>query len=107
MSSPHDTPEIIEAERLITRPLRAGRGWIVRERRDGKWIDYPQVHWPDALAATRKLRAETAVRLTVESRKLEDFEDGILWAGEMAEKQGASWKKAARHVIDCLPRVES
>lgn len=105
--SEHDTAEILEAERLVTRPLRIGRGWVVRERRDGKWIDHPQVHWPDALAATRKLRAETAVRLTVEARGLDDFEDGILWAGEMAEKPRANWKKAACHVIDCLPRVES
>jgi hypothetical protein len=87
--------------------LRVGRGWIVRERRDGNWIDRPQVIWEDALAVVRKLRAETAVRLTVEARKLEDFDDAILWAGEMAEKKGASWKKAARHVIACLPRVEN
>lgn len=105
--SKHDTAEILEAERLVTRPLRIGRGWIVRERRDEKWIDHPQVHWPDALAATRKLRAETAVRITVEARGLDDFEDGILLAGEMAEKPRANWKKAARHVIDCLPKVES
>jgi hypothetical protein len=105
-SSPIDTPEILEAERRVTRPLRAHRGWVVRERVAGKWVDHPQVRWPEALAAVRKLRAETAVRLTVEVRGLEDFEDGILWAGEMAEKQGASWKKAAQHVIDCLPRVE-
>ena len=107
MPSPHDTPEILEAERLVTRPLRVGRGWVVRERRDGSWIDRPQVVWEDALAVVRKLRAETAVRLTVESRGLDDFEDGILWAGEMAEKPRANWKKAARHVIDCLPPVES
>lgn len=107
MPSPHDTPGILEAERLVTRPLRISRGWIVRDRRDGKWIDYPQVHWPDSLAAVRKLRAETAVRLTVEARGLDAFEDGILWAGEMAEKPCASWKKAACTVIDCLPSVES
>jgi hypothetical protein len=106
MSSPLDTPEILEAERQVTRPLRAHRGWVVRERVAGKWIDHPQVRWPEALAATRRLRAQTAVRLTAAARQLGDFEDGILWAGEMAEKQGASWKKAARHVIDCLPRVE-
>ena len=107
MPSPHDTPEILKAERLVTRPLRAGRGWIVRERRDGKWIDHPQVHWPDALAAVRKLRAETAVRITVEARGLEDFDDATLWAGEMAEKPRSSWKKAARTVIECLPPTES
>jgi len=54
-------PEILEAERLVTRPLRAPRGWVVRERVAGKWVDHPQVRWPDALAAVRKLRAETAV----------------------------------------------
>jgi hypothetical protein len=31
----------------------------------------------------------------------------ILRGGEMAEKKGAFWKKAARHVIDCLPRAEN
>jgi hypothetical protein len=107
MPSPLDTPEILEAERRITRPLRAHRGWVVRERVAGKWVDHPQVRWKDALASVRKLRAETAVRLTVEARKLEDFEDGILWAGEMAVAKGASWKKAARRVIDCLPKSEN
>lgn len=106
MPSPLDTSEILEAERRITRPLQAHRGWVVRERVAGKWVDHPQVIWRDALAATRRLRAETAVRLTVEARKLEAFEDGILWAGEMAAEKGASWKKAARHVIDCLPPAE-
>jgi hypothetical protein len=106
MPSPFDNPEILEAERRVTRPLRAHRGWVVRERVAGKWVDHPQVRWPDALAAVRKLRAETAVRLTVEGRGLGDFEDGILWAGEIAAEKGASWKKAARHVIDCLPRIE-
>jgi len=101
-----DIPEILEAERRVTRPLRAHRGWVIRERVAGRWVDHPQVRWPDALAAARKLRAETAVRLTVEARKLEDFEDAILWAGEMAEKRGASWKKAAQQVIEYLPRVD-
>ena len=100
-------PDILEAERRVTRPLRAHRGWVVRERVAGKWVDHPQVRWPDALAAVRKLRAETAVRLAVEARKLEDFEDAVLWAGELAEKRGASWKKAALQVIDYLPKVES
>lgn len=54
-----------------------------------------------------KLRAETAVRITVDARGLEDFEEAILWAGEMAEKPRANWKKAASHVIECLPPVES
>lgn len=101
-----DIPELLAAERLVTRPLRAHRGWVVRVRVAGKWVDHPQVRWPDALAAVRKLRAETAARLAVEARKLEDFEDAVLWAGEMAEKRGASWKKAARRVIACLPKVE-
>jgi len=86
-----DIPELLAAERLVTRPLRAHRGWVVRVRVAGKWVDHPQVRWPDALAAVRKL---------------EDFEDAVLWAGEMAEKRGASWKKAARQVIDYLPKIE-
>jgi len=69
-------------------------------------VDHPQGRWLDALAAVRKLRAETPVRLAVEARKLEDFEDAVLWACEMAEKRGASWKRAARQVIDCLPKIE-
>ncbi len=101
-----DIPELLAAERLVTRPLRAHRGWVVRVRVAGKWVDHPQVRWPDALAAVRKLRAETAARLAVEARKLEDFEDAVLWAGEMAEKRGASWKKAARRVIEYLPKIE-
>lgn len=103
-TTPH---ELIEAERRVTRPLRAHRGWVVRERSKGKWIDHPQVRWKDALAAVRKLRAETAVRIAVETRMLEDFEDAILWAGEMAERGETSWRKAAGRVIDCLPKVES
>ena len=98
-------PELLEAERLVTRPLRAHHGWVVRERVAGKWVDHPLVRWPDALPAVRKLRAETAARFAVEARKLEDFEYAVLWAGEMAEKRGASWKKAARQVIACLPKV--
>ena len=50
-------------------------------------------------------RRDRRVRLAVEARKLEDFEDAVLWAGETAEKRGASWKKAARQVIACLPKV--
>jgi len=107
MSASSVIPEILEAERRVTRPLRAHRGWVVRERVAGKWVDHPQVRWPDALAAVRKLRAETAVRLAVEARKLEDFEDAVLWAGELAGPQGLSWKKAARRVIEYLPMVEN
>lgn len=103
----HNTLEILEADRLVTRPLRAHRGWVVRERVAGRWVDHHKVRWREALAAARRLRAETAVRLTVEARRLEGFEEAVLWAGELAEKKGSLWKKAARHVIDCLPKVES
>lgn len=98
-----EIPEILEAAKLITRPLPARRGWVIRERLDGKWIDHPQVNWLQALTETRRRRAERAVRLALQSRALDDFEDAVLWAGEMAATPKADWRKAAKHVIDRLP----
>ena len=105
MNPKTEPPEIEAAEKRITQPLRAGRGWVVRERKDGKWIDHPQVRWHDALAAVRRMRAETAVRLALHARGLkeEDWPDACPWAGEMAETEHADWKRAARHVIAVLP----
>lgn len=96
-------PEITEAEKLITQPLKVRRGWVIRERRDGRWIDHPQVRWMDALAAVRRLRAETAVRLAIENRSLDDFDDMILWAGETAQERHTSWKSVAQQIIRYLP----
>lgn len=102
-----EIPEIIEAAKLVTRPLPARRGWVIRERLNGRWIDHPQVNWSQALTEARRRRAEKAVTLALAARALDDFKDAVLWAGEMAATPKADWKKAARHVIDRLPPVPS
>lgn len=105
MNPKPEPPEIEAAAKRITRPLPAGRGWVIRERKDGRWIDHPQVRWNEALRAVRRMRAETAVRLALHSRGLkeEDWPDACPWAGEMAEQDHADWKRAARRVIEVLP----
>ena len=51
------------------------------------------------------MRAEAAVKFVLESRGVdaEEWSDAYLWAGEVAEKGHADWKRAARQVIAVLP----
>lgn len=101
-----DPPEIEEAASRVTRPLPYGRGWIVRERVDGRWVDHPQVVWHEAQTFVRRLRAETAVRLALEARGMED--DGIVArTGAGAALYRNDWRRHARKAIRSLPETET